>query len=206
MEPKATQNSNMRRFVDRLPLNPKRPKQFGVLGFLEASFVPMPIEIISAPFMIAYPRRALKMAGAMWIGCLIASVLFYTLGFLLFDPVVAPALETFGVEAQFQIIHERFSMNGLFWTVLTLGLLPMPLQLVTVVAGLLKGNIVTFVVAVALARGIRYFGLAYLARAIGPRIETIISSKRFGALLLLLLAALLLVLFWVFVRPALINI
>jgi len=85
MEPKGNQTSNMRHFVDRLPLNPKRPRQFGVLAFLEASFIPMPIEIITAPFMIAYPKQALNIAWAMWIGCLIASTLFYTLGFLLFD-------------------------------------------------------------------------------------------------------------------------
>jgi len=79
----------------------------------------------------------------------------------------------------------------------------MPLQLVTLGAGLMHGNILVFAIAVALSRGIRYFGLAFLSRALGPRIETILSSKRFGALLLLLLATLLAVLFWLIVLPAL---
>lgn len=203
MESKANKPSKMRRFVDRLPLDPKRPKQFGLLAFLEASFIPMPIEIITAPFMIAYPKHAFKMAWSMWVGCMIASALFYALGFLLFEPVVQPAIKTLGFEDQFQMIHERFTMNGLFWTVLTLGLMPMPLQLVTLGAGLMQGNIITFAIAVALARGLRYFGLATLSRALGPRVETFLSSKRFGALLLLILAVFLALLVWIFILPAL---
>ncbi len=202
MERNKTKSSKLRGFVDRMPLDPKRPRQFGVLAFLEATFVPMPIEIITAPFMIAYPKHALKMAWSMWIGCIIASAIFYALGFLLFEPMVQPALAALGVEDRFHAIHEQFNMNGLFWTVLTLGLLPMPLQLVTLGAGLMKGNILVFAVAVAASRGIRYFGLAALSVMIGPKIETILTSKRFGAVLALLVVTVLGLLFWLIILPA----
>ena len=203
METKTTQPSKLRRFVDRLPLNPKAPKQFGLLAFLEASILPMPIEVITAPFMIAYPKHALKMAWSMWIGCMIASALFYALGFLLYEPLVQPALSTLGAEESFNKIHERFTMNGLFWTVLTMGLLPMPLQFATLGAGLLQGNIILFALAVAISRGIRYFGLAALSRFVGPKIEHVLASKRFGALLGFIMIGAMGVLIWFFALPAL---
>lgn len=140
----------------------------------------MPIEIITAPFMIAYPRHALKMAWSMWVGCMIASALFYGLGYLLYDPVVQPSLGALGLQENFDKIHDQFTRNGLFWTVLTMGLLPMPLQFATLGAGLMQGNIAVFAAAVAISRGIRYFGLALLSRFIGPKVETVLTSKRFG--------------------------
>ena len=202
MEQKANQPSRLRRFVDRTPLDPKRPRQFGLLAFLEASIVPMPIEVITAPFMIAYPKHALKMAWSMWVGCMMASALFYALGFLLFEPVVQPALTALGLEENFKLITEQFTMDGLFWTVLTMGLLPMPLQFATLGAGLMQGNLVVFALAVAVSRGVRYFGLAALSRLIGPRVEHILTSKRFGAVLGLLMVAAIGVAVWFVALPA----
>lgn len=202
MEKNNANPSKLRSFVDRLPLDPARPRQFGVLAFLEATFVPMPIEVITAPFMIAYPKHALRMAWSMWVGCMIASAIFYALGFLLYDPVVQPALAALGVEERFNTIHDQFTMNGLFWTVLTMGLLPMPLQFVTLGAGLMQGNIFVFALAVAVSRGMRYFGLATLSRLIGPRIESILTSKRFGALLVLVVVTVIGLVFWFVVLPA----
>lgn len=197
------ESSRLRGFVDRMPLDPKRPRHFGVLAFLEASILPMPIEVITAPFMIAYPKHALKMAWAMWVGCMIASALFYALGYLLYDPVVQPALATLGVEDSFNKIHEQFTMNGLFWTVLTMGLLPMPLQFATLGAGLLQGNLIVFAIAVAVSRGVRYFGLAALSRLLGPKVETVLASKRFGLALGGCLFALAGAAIWFFALPAL---
>jgi len=176
MEQSPHKTSRLRRFVDRMPLDPKRPRHFGILAFLEASFLPMPIEVITAPFMIAYPKEALRMAFSMWIGCMVASALFYALGFLLFDPVVAPTLSALGMEATFQAIHEQFTTNGLFWTVLTMGLLPMPLQLATLGAGL-------------------------LVRFLGPRVETLLLSKRFGLILILLVVVAMGFVYWFFILP-----
>ena len=201
MEQSPHKTSRLRRFVDRMPLDPKRPRHFGILAFLEASFLPMPIEVITAPFMIAYPKEALRMAFSMWIGCMVASALFYALGFLLFDPVVAPTLSALGMEATFQAIHEQFTTNGLFWTVLTMGLLPMPLQLATLGAGLLQGNLIIFALAVSISRGIRYFGLAALVRFLGPRVETLLLSKRFGLILILLVVVAMGFVYWFFILP-----
>lgn len=170
----------LRRFVDKMPLDPKRPRQFGILAFLECTILPMPIEVITAPFMAAYPRHAIRMAISMWIACMIGSFIFYAMGFLLFEPVVEPALNALGLEAQFQEINNRFSMNGLFWTVLTIALLPMPLQFASLGAGLLQGNILIFFAALAIARGMRYFGLAFLCRLAGPTVEKVLVSKGFG--------------------------
>ena len=197
----SPRTSRLRRFVDRMPLDPKRPRHFGILAFLEASILPMPIEVITAPFMIAYPKEAFRMALSMWVGCMIASALFYTLGFLLFEPVVAPTLSALGMEQTFEAINDQFTKNGLFWTVLTMGLLPMPLQLATLGAGLLQGNLITFALAVATSRGIRYFGLAALVRFLGPKVETLLMSKRFGLILILFGIAAMGVIYWFFILP-----
>ena len=74
------------------------------------------------------------------------------------------------MSADFNDMLERFDSEGLFWTVFLVSLLPAPMQLATLGAGAASGNIAVFLAAIALSRGIRYFGLAVAAQFVGERI------------------------------------
>ena len=139
-------------------------------SFAESTVVPIPLETVVLPLMVGHPRRALTIALAIWLGCLAGAALFYGLGFWLADPVVRPALAMLGLEQDFGRMTDRLGGTGLFWAVFLVSFSPAPRQLATLGAGAAGGHFVSFLAAIALSRGLRYFGLAVLAQIVGPRI------------------------------------
>lgn len=140
------------------------------LSVAEATVVPVPLEALVVPLMVGHPRRAMTIAVAIWIGALIGALAFYGLAALAFEPVVRPALEALGLAADFDEMTGRLGRDGLFWTVFLVSLLPAPMQLATLGAGAAGANVAVFLAAIALSRGLRYFGLALLAQLFGARI------------------------------------
>ncbi len=140
------------------------------LSFAESTVVPIPLETIVVPLMVGHPRRALKIALAIWLGCLAGATFFYGIGLLLADPVVHPVLRAVGLEDDFKKIADDLSGNGFFWTIFLVSFSPVPMQLATLGAGTVGGNPLVFLAAIALSRGLRYFGLAFLAQVVGTRI------------------------------------
>ncbi|MFX0546030.1 YqaA family protein [Roseovarius sp. S1116L3] len=162
-----------------------------LLSFAESTVLPIPLEAIVVPLMVGHPRRALRIALIIWLGCLAGASLFYFVGYLLADPVVIPVLQMLGLDESFDEMAQRLSGDGLFWSVFLVSLLPAPLQLATLGAGTIGGNFLVFFGAILLSRGLRYFGMAILAQFVGERIAQWNIPKRYlvpglGAVLLVI--------------------
>jgi membrane protein YqaA with SNARE-associated domain len=150
-----------------------------VLSFMESTVVPVPLETVIAPLMVSYTARAITIATAALLGCLLGSALFYWVGRFALDPVVLPALEALGLEQQFEDLREKLtSGRNAFVAVLLISLSPAPMQLATLGAGTVGANFLLYLAAIAFSRGIRYYGLAILCRLIGERIEHLRIPKR----------------------------
>ncbi|MEI4260634.1 YqaA family protein [Roseovarius sp. D0-M9] len=160
-----------------------------LLSFAESTALPIPLEAVVVPLMVGHPKRALRIALIIWLGCILGASLFYIVGFALADPVVEPVIRMLGLEANFNDMANRLEGDGLFWSVFLVSLLPAPLQLATLGAGAVGGNFLVFLAAVVLSRGLRYFGMAILAQFIGERIAHLNIPRRY---LVLGLAAMLL--------------
>jgi len=150
-----------------------------LLSFAESTVMPIPLEAIVVPLMVGHPRRALRIALVIWLGCLVGASLFYAVGYLLADPVVHPVLQMLGLGGQFDEMSEKLSGGGLFWTVFLVSFLPAPLQLATLGAGTVGGNFAVFFAAILLSRGLRYFGMAVLAQFVGERLAHLDIPKRY---------------------------
>lgn len=150
-----------------------------VLSFAESTVVPVPLETVVAPLMVGHPARALSIALAIWTGCLIGASAFYALGAFAAEPVVRPALEAIGLVQDFDDMTARLGADGLFWAVFLVSFSPAPMQLATLGAGAAGGNFAVFLAAIALSRGLRYFGLALLAQFLGVRIAHLRLPKRY---------------------------
>ncbi|UOM33055.1 YqaA family protein [Acuticoccus sp. I52.16.1] len=141
------------------------------LSLGESTVVPIPLEAVILPLMLAWPRRSWAIATAALVGALIGASLFYAVGNLLFEPVVQPLLQRFGLEATYQSTLDDLSQGGYFWTVFLISVGPAPLQLATLGAGASELGFLTFFAAITASRAIRYFGLALLCRLLGERIK-----------------------------------
>jgi membrane protein YqaA with SNARE-associated domain len=156
------------RIIDSLARDEAGKRRLAALSFLESTVVPIPLETVVAPLMAAHPKRAYRIATAILLGCLVGAFLFYLVAAALYDPVVAPALDALGLRGDFESVREKLGEEGFFWTVFLVSLTPAPFQLATLGAGAVGGSVVTFMLAVASSRAIRYYGLGFLARRFGP--------------------------------------
>lgn len=149
----------------------RNKRGIALLSFGESTFVPIPLESILTPLMLSYRRSAMMLATASLIGCIAGSLVLFLLGWALFEPVVKPLLDQFGLTQDFQDMQSRLEGSNLFWTVFLISLSPAPVQLASIGAGTAGSNIVVFAAAISLSRGIRYYGLAAAALLLGEKIE-----------------------------------
>lgn len=140
----------------------------GVASFLETIIVPIPIEIVLIPYMLARRDRVWIIALVTTVGCLVGSALGYAVGYLLYDTVARPLIAVMGWEQAFGEFQAWFATDG-FWAILAIGIVPIPFQVAMLTAGAAGYPLLLFMVAATIARGIRYFGLAWLVVLVGDR-------------------------------------
>lgn len=148
------------------------------LSFAESTVVPIPLETVVAPLMIGHPKRSITIAVAIWLGCLAGASLFYFVGLWLRDPVVIPVIEWLGLIETYEDLSNDIDSGGTFWTVFLVSFSPAPMQIATLGTGAVGANFAVFFAAIAISRGIRYFGLAILAQLLGEKISELNIPKR----------------------------
>ena len=68
----------------------------------------------------------------------------------------------------FEVVREYFNQyQG--WAIAVAGLTPIPYKVFTITAGFLRANLLVFIVASILARGLRFFTVAGLIYLFGPK-------------------------------------
>lgn len=164
-----------------------------VASFLESTIVPIPLEAVLIPLMQARRDQLWLIALMATLGCILGAIFGYALGYYLFDLVGDWLIETFSNQAQFERVTDNMEQQG-FWFVLTLGVAPIPFQIAMLAAGATKFSLLSFLIATAIARSIRYFGLALVVYIAGNKAEALF--KRYKVATTLSATALVVLLWW----------
>ncbi|MBE0465255.1 DedA family protein [Halomonas sp. FME20] len=138
----------------------------GTLSFLETIILPIPLELILIPLMAANRQRIWLLATVTTAGCLTASLVGYGVGMLLFQSIGNWFIEFMGMQESYQAFQTFFNQYG-FAAILVIGIVPIPFQVAMITAGLSGYPILLFVLAAFIARGLRYYGLAWLVYRFG---------------------------------------
>jgi membrane protein YqaA with SNARE-associated domain len=163
----------------------------GTLSFLETIILPIPIELVLIPLMAANKQRIWLLATVTTAGCLVASLIGYTIGLVLYQSVGTWFIEFMGMQNSYQAFQTFFDQYG-FAAILAIGILPIPFQVAMITAGLSGYPILLFALAALIARGLRYFGLAWLVHRFGHRVlvlwkrHALLTSLVAGLVVLLL--------------------
>lgn len=136
-------------------------------SFLETTVLPIPIEVVLIPYMAAERRRAMTIAGIALAGCLLGAFAGYAVGYFLFETLGQRIIEWGGWQDSLEAFRRLFATQG-FWAIIALGILPIPFQVAMLAAGAAGYPLVWFALAAAIARGLRYYGLAALVKRFGP--------------------------------------
>ncbi len=132
----------------------------------ETTVVPIPIEVVLIPVMLANHTRTWRIALFTLLGCLTGASLGYLVGYGAYEAVGEPFMSAVGADDEFARYTEKLEGDG-FWYVLMIALTPIPFQIAYVGAGVVKMPFLVFLAAAIVGRGIRYFGLALLVRILG---------------------------------------
>jgi len=165
----AIKNKRTKQWIERINGSKNMLWLLGTLSFLETIILPIPIELVLIPLMAANKQRIWLLATVTTAGCLVASLVGYGVGMLLFQSIGTWFIEFMGMQNSYQAFQTFFDQYG-FIAILCIGILPIPFQVAMITAGLSGYPVLLFVLAALLARGVRYFGLAWLVHRFGSRV------------------------------------
>lgn len=154
---------------------PHAEKALAVLSFAEASFFPLPPDIMLAPMVMARPERAWRLAAICSIASVLGGFLGYAIGYYV-QPLGHWILALFGHPNGLEEFRAFFARWGVA-VILVKGLTPIPYKLVTIAAGLAQFSLVWFAISSAITRTVRFFFVAFLFRRFGPELAELIEKR-----------------------------
>ena len=156
---------------------PYGPFALFVLAFCEASFFPIPPDVLLIALAISAPARALWFAFLSSVGSLLGGIGGYLIGALLWQTLAwffFSYIPGFNFEV-FATVQEYFQRYD-FLLVFAAGFTPIPYKVITIGAGVFGVNFLIFVVASLVSRSARFFLVAWLLKLYGPPIKVFIEK------------------------------
>ena len=148
----------------------------GTVSFAESSFFPIPPDVMLIPMALARPDKAYYYATVCTLTSVAGGVLGYTIGAVLYDSVGQWLISLYGYGDKVEAFREAYARWGT-WIILLKGLTPIPYKIVTITSGFAGYNLLLFILLSFVARGIRFYALAFLLSRYGPQARAIIEER-----------------------------
>lgn len=155
------------------------------VAFIESSFFPIPPDVMLIPMILAAPKKAWSIAGVATVGSVIGAYLGYAIGFYFFQLIAEPLLNFYGYLEKFNSFKDLYNQYGA-WIVFGAGITPFPYKIITIASGVVHMNLIVFTIASIIARGMRFFLVAWLLKKYGETMREFIE-KNLGWLSILFL-------------------
>lgn len=178
----------------QLAKSDKAEPALAIISFAEASFFPIPPDIMLLPMASLRPENAWRSAIICTIASVLGAIVGYGIGMFLMDSVGKPLMDLYGYADKLHHFEQSYQKWGAL-IILIKGLTPIPFKLVTIASGLAHFNFAIFLVTCTITRAGRFFLVAALAKKYGPSIEPFIKKQLYwvtGALALIIIFG-----FWV---------
>tara|TARA_Y100000590_G_C15679090_1_gene999123 strand:+ start:613 stop:1197 length:585 start_codon:yes stop_codon:yes gene_type:complete len=163
--------------------HPKASWFLAFIAFLESSFFPIPPDIILIPMILANRLKAWLFALVCTFSSVLGGLFGYIIGFFFYNSIGILIINYYSLSNKFNELETYYNEFG-FWIVLGAGFTPFPFKLITIASGLFGLNIFLFLSVAFLARGLRFFLLAWLLKIFGNYILKFID-KYFNLLAML---------------------
>jgi membrane protein YqaA with SNARE-associated domain len=169
-----------------------------IIAFIESSIFLVPADVLFLPMALSRPERAYRYALVATLASTLGGIAGYMLGAFAYDAVAKPVLEFYGKLGEFERLRACAGRETTMLLLVTSGLshLP-PIKVVTILSGVVDVGLAFFVVSCLIARGARFYALAWALRRYGEPIKAFIE-KRLG--LIAGLAAIVLIALYFVVR------
>jgi membrane protein YqaA with SNARE-associated domain len=148
----------------------------GAVSFLESSVVPVPPDAMLIPMSLARPDQAWFYATVCTLTSVAGGVLGYFIGAALYDSVGLWVMNLYGLTDKVESFRAAYAQWG-SWIILLKGLTPIPYKLVTIASGFAGYSFIMFVLLSLVARGMRFFAVAFLLNRYGAQARAIIEER-----------------------------
>lgn len=155
-------------------------KALGAVSFVESSVFPIPADVLFIPMCLARPDLAMRYALIATVTSVLGGIFGWMIGFYAFDLIAAPLLDFYGKREAFESLRAGAGNEAVLVMLVTSGFshLP-PMKVVTILSGLVGFDLTWFILSAIVARGGRFFLLAWLLRRHGAAMAEFVA-RRFG--------------------------
>lgn len=150
----------------------------GVVSFVESSVFPIPADALFIPMCLSRPERAMRYALIATVTSVLGGILGWVIGFYAFDLIARPLLEFYGKMAAFEQLKAATGDGAILVMLVTSGLshLP-PMKVVTILSGVVAFDLKLFILSAIVARGARFYALAWLLGRYGLAMVAYIERR-----------------------------
>ncbi len=146
------------------------------ISFVESSFFPIPPDLFLIPLVLARRIEAFKIALYTTVSSVVGGMFGYAIGYFLYDTVGIPILNFYNATQQFETFKSYYNEYGA-WIVFGAGLTPFPYKVITIASGVAQMNLLVFVMASIIGRGMRFFFISWLLWKYGQPMKTYIEKN-----------------------------
>ena len=144
------------------------------VSFIESSVFPIPPDVMLVPMILADRTRAWRLALIATVGSVLGGLAGYAIGLFFFEAIGQPILDFYGKADRFDEFATMYNEWGA-WVVFGAGVTPFPYKVITIASGVTRLDLLIFVIASVLSRGLRFFVVAGLLWYFGPPIRKILE-------------------------------
>jgi membrane protein YqaA with SNARE-associated domain len=149
-----------------------------IIAFIESSVFLVPADVLFLPMALAKPNRAYRYALVATLASTLGGIAGYFVGYLAYEAFARPVLTFYGKLDDFEALRGCTSDQTLWVLLTTSGLAHLPpIKVVTILAGVAQISLAMFIVSCVVARGARFFALAWALKRWGEPIKGFIENR-----------------------------
>ncbi|MBC2835358.1 YqaA family protein [Paragemmobacter straminiformis] len=162
----------------RWAASPRAPVALGAVSFVESSVFPVPADVLFLPMCLARPDRAMRYALIATVTSVLGGVFGWAIGHWAFHALALPLLDFYGKTAAFEALKARTGTWAILTMLVTSGLSHIPpMKVVTILSGVVAFDLKLFILSAIVARGGRFYLLAFLLQRYGVKIAAFIETR-----------------------------
>src|SRR5215470_20300004 len=134
-----------------------------IIAFVESSVFFVPAEVLFVPMGLARPERAYRYAVVATVGSVLGGIFGWFLGYYAYELVARPVLEFYGSLDKFEVLRSSSSRDAILLMLITSGIAHLPpMKVVTILSGAAAIDGWLFLASAIVARGGKFFLIAWL--------------------------------------------
>lgn len=163
-------------YVSRLAAHPQAELALFGVAFAEASFFPIQPDVLLISLIILNHQKAFRYAFVCTLGSVIGGVFGYLVGLVAYQTIGQWAIDFYGGGASFATLQDWYQ-NFDVYIVGVAGFSPIPYKIFTLFSGFMSIDMLGFIMASIIARGARFFLIAWLLWRSGTSIKGWIETN-----------------------------